>query len=81
MSLLRLVPLIRTRPEPVPRGVLDRIVRNRRNPGSCVVLLGDVLMNLSDWWHGYYNRIPAGTVVHIERDPKGKVRAVGYRRR
>lgn len=81
MSLLRLVPLIRTRPSPTPRGFLDQMLRNRRDPASCIVLLGDVLMNLSDWWHTYYNRLPSGTAVHIERDAKGKVRAVGYRRR
>ena len=81
MSLLRFVPLFRTRPALVPGGFLDRIVRNRRDPTSCVVLLGDVLMNLSDWWHVVYNRVPAGTVSHIERDATGKLRAIEYRRK
>jgi len=81
MSLFRMIPLIRTRPAPTPRGPIDRIFRNRRDPNSCVVLLGDVMMNVSDWWHCYYNRLPTGTVVHIERDARGKVRAIGYRRR
>jgi hypothetical protein len=73
--------LIRTRPAPVPRGFLDQMMRNRRDPTSCVVLMGDVMMNMSDWWHVYYNRMPAGTKVHVERDPAGKVRAIGYRRK
>lgn len=81
MNPLRFVPLFRTRPAPVPSGFLDWMVRNRRDPTSCVVLLGDVMMNLSDSWHCYYNRLPAGTVAHIERDASGKVRAIGYRRR
>jgi hypothetical protein len=81
MSFLRLIPLIRTRPAPMPKGFFDSIFRNRRDPASCVVLMGDVMMNLSDWWHGYYHRLPAGRSVHIERDPSGKVRAMSYRRK
>ena len=79
MNPLRFVPLFRSRPSPLPRGFVDRIVRNRRVPSSRVVLVGDVLMNLSDWWHALYHRVPAGAEVHFKRDAAGRLESVDYR--
>lgn len=80
MNIFRFVPLFRTRPGPMPRNFLDRMFRNRRNPGSRVVLLGDVLMNLSDWWHVLYHRVPSDGEAHYERDSAGRLESIHYRR-
>ena len=73
MDWWRFVPLFRTRPAPAPSGWFDRMLRNRRRPHARVVLLGDVVMNLSDWWYGVYHRTPAARGTLIERDREGRL--------
>jgi len=80
MNPLRFVPIVRTRPRPAPAGWWDRLLRNRRDPASRVVLLGDVLMNVSDWWHTIYHRVPAGTEAYFKRDSAGRLESMEYRR-
>ena len=80
MNPLRFVPIIRTRPGPVAAGWWDRLLRNRRNPASRLVLMGDVLMNLSDWWHTIYHRVPLDAEAHFKRDSAGRLESIDYRR-
>ena len=80
MSLFRFIPLVRTRPGASGSGFVDGLFRNRRDPGSRIVLLGDVMMNLSDWWHVTYNRVPSGSPVAVERDRAGRLESIHYRR-
>lgn len=79
MKLFRFIPLFRTRPGPTPAGWLDRMFRNRRRPSARVILLGDVLMNFSDWWAAVYHRLPKGKTVAFERDADGRLKTVHYR--
>jgi hypothetical protein len=80
MNLFRFIPLFRTRPTGPAVGFFDRIFRNRRDPHSCIVMLGDVTMNLSDWWHALYNRVPGGSPISVERDRSGRLESIHYRR-
>jgi hypothetical protein len=59
----------RQRPKPV--SLWRRIFRNRYNPGSNYVTLGDIIENMKSTWYAWTQRVPPGSRL-IYRD--GKVR-------
>jgi hypothetical protein len=59
------------------KGLLARILRNRYNPNSNWVSLGDMIENIKDTWHAYTRRLPPGS--RIIRDRNGRIRSSSTR--
>jgi hypothetical protein len=52
--------------------LLERLFRNRYNPHSNFVSLGDVIENVKDTWFCFSRRLPPGT--RLVRDGNGKIK-------
>jgi hypothetical protein len=55
------------------RGLFGRIFRNRYNPSSRWVTVGDVIENTKDTWFAFTRRLPPGS--RIIRDRNGRIRS------
>lgn len=59
------------------RSLWARLLRNRYNPSSNWVSVGDVIENIMDTWHAFTRRLSPGS--NIERDRNGRIRSSSSR--
>jgi hypothetical protein len=57
--------------------LLKRLLRNRYNPGSNWVSLGDLIENVKDTWFCFSHRLPPGT--RLVRDGNGRIKGAATR--
>jgi hypothetical protein len=66
-----------SRRRPRRRSLVSRILRNRYNPRSNWVSIGDIIENTKETWFAFTRRLPPGSKITRDRD--GRIRSSNTR--